>query len=58
MKDTPGMNEKDEKEGKTAKLAPSNAKQANKKIEAGSKAAPPTKTIDMVTNARNKKKNK
>ncbi|MEO8764358.1 MAG: hypothetical protein ABI416_08725 [Ginsengibacter sp.] len=53
-----GMNAKDEKAGKTAKLSPAKAKDVNQLLEMEKKAPPPTKTVAMVTKAREKKKNK
>ncbi|MEP6713136.1 MAG: hypothetical protein ABJA37_11995 [Ferruginibacter sp.] len=56
-KDT-GMNAKDVKAGKTAKLPASKAAAVNKKLKEEQTAPPPTKTIQMVDKARDKKKNK
>ena len=58
MEKNTGMNAKDEKDGKTARLLPSKAKAVNQKLEEEKSASPPTKTVEMVMNAREKKKNK
>lgn len=55
-KDT-GMNAEDEKAGRTSKLSSSKADAANKKMKEDKDAPPPTKTIEMVKNAREKKIN-
>lgn len=57
MKKNTGMNAKDEKAGKTAKLPAEKANAVNKKLKEEKNAPPPTKTIKMVEEARKKKKN-
>jgi hypothetical protein len=53
-----GMTAKDEKAGKTAKLPAEKAKEVNKMLKDEMKDAPPTKTVELVDNARKVKKNK
>ena len=57
MKKNTGMNAKDEKAGKTAKLPPEKADAINTKLKEEENAPPPTKTVAMVEKAREKKKN-
>ena len=57
MSKNTGMNAKDEKAGKTAKLPPEKAKAITQKLEKEKNAPPPTKTVELVEKARQKKKN-
>ncbi len=52
-----GMTEKDYKAGKTAGLTPLQAKAVNKKLKDEQNDPPPTKTVKLVNDAREKKKN-
>jgi hypothetical protein len=53
-----GMNGKDDKAGKTAGLTPGKAKTINTLLKDEAAAPPPTKTVALVNDAREKKKNK
>jgi hypothetical protein len=57
MNKNTGMNAKDEKEGKTAHLTTSQAKAVNKSLESEKNDPAPTKTVESVNKARDKKKN-
>jgi hypothetical protein len=52
------MNAKDEKAGKTTKLPAEKAVAVNKLLKEEAAAPPPAKTVELVDNARNRKKNK
>ena len=52
-----GINARDEKAGKTAKLTPQQAKAVTKKLKEEASAPPPTKTTKMVQEERDKKVN-
>ncbi len=57
MKKNTGMNAKDEKAGKIPHLTDKEAKEVNKKLEEEKNAPPPTKTVAMVQEVREKRKN-
>ena len=57
MSKNTGMNARDEKEGKIPHLPQEEAEKVNKKLEDEKSDPPPTKTIALVQEERNKRKN-